>query len=452
VPRRERQHAAGRQAIKSDGAHSSVVLNDASLAATVDDLRRGRTAPVDHVETLETRAAAVEPDIAAFVDETDRWERVRTAAVDCASRHADGPERPPLYGVPVGVKDVFHVDGLETRAGSDLPPGTLDGGEATAVTRLRAAGAFVLGKTVTAEFAYFDPGPTRNPCDTDHTPGGSSSGSAAAVAAGLCPLALGTQTIGSVARPAAFCGVVGVKPTYDRVPTDGVVPVSPAVDTVGWFTQDVEGARLAGAVLCDDWRTLAEPRERPTLGVPGERYLDQADAVGREAFDAQVDRLADAGYDVERVDVLGDIAAVNGRHERLMAAEMAAAHEAWYREYADRYAAATRELIERGHEVTGREIARARQGRHDLRETLETRMDRAGVDLWVTPAAPGPAPEGIDDTGDPVMNLPWTHAGLPVVSVPADEHEGLPLGLQCVARASADEDLLAWVEGVAAVV
>jgi len=430
------------------------VLHDAPLAEVVDDLRRGRVDPVEYVETLENRAATVEADIEAFVSETLDWDRARAAASDGVD--SDDTTCPPLSGVPVGVKDVFHVEGLATRAGSKLPPEALAGPEAAAVTRLRDAGAVVLGKTVTAEFAYFEPGPTRNPHDTGHTPGGSSSGSAAAVAAGLCPLALGTQTIGSVARPAAFCGVVGFKPTYGRVPTDGVIPVSPAVDTVGWFTQDVAGARLATAVLCDDWRTLPEPRDRPTLGVPEGAYLDQADAVGRGAFEAGVETLAAAGYDVERVDVLANVAEVNGRHEQLMAAEMASSHEVWYREDADRYADATRELIERGREVAGGEIARGRQGRHDLRETLEARMAEAGIDLWVSPAAPGPAPEGIDDTGDPVMNLPWTHAGLPVVSVPAGTagggnglEEGLPVGLQCVARAGADEDLLAWVAGIA---
>jgi len=431
------------------------MIHEASLAETVDDLRRGRTDPVEYVETLNARTGHLEPELGAFVDESDRWERVRTAAGNLADRYSGPAERPPLYGVPVGVKDVFHVEGLETRAGSDLPADVLTGEEATVVSRLRDAGAVVLAKTVTAEFAYFDPGPTRNPHDTDHTPGGSSSGSAAAVAAGFCPLALGTQTIGSVARPAAFCGIVGFKPTFGRVPTEGVIPVSPSVDTVGWFTQDVAGACLGAAVCCDDWRMLPEPRERPTLGVPEGPYLDQTDDVGREAFEAQVERLANAGYDVERVDVLADVAAVNERHKRLMAAEMAVAHESWYREYSDRYADATRDLIEKGHEVTGAEIARGRQGRHDLRAALETRMDEAGVDLWVSPAAPGPAPGGIDDTGDPVMNLPWTHAGLPVVSVPAgttgdwvERETGLPLGLQCVARSGADEDLLWWAEGL----
>ncbi|MFC7165241.1 amidase family protein [Halospeciosus flavus] len=202
----------------------------------------------------------------------------------------------------------------------------LEAPESTAWTRLADAGAVPLGKTVTAEFAYFAPGPTRNPHDPGRTPGGSSSGSAAAVAAGLCPLALGTQTVGSVVRPAAFCGVVGVKPSFGRVPTDGVVPVSTSVDHVGWFTQDVAGAELAAAVLCDDWDTLPESGFRPTLGVPAEAYLDQADEVGRRRFEAQLDALDQAGYEIVRTDVLDDVEAVNERHERLMAGEMALVH------------------------------------------------------------------------------------------------------------------------------
>ncbi|MFB6296321.1 MAG: amidase [Halobacteriales archaeon] len=424
------------------------MLQDAPLARIADDLRRGRREPGAYVDALLSRAAEIDPEMRAFVPEGDRGERVREAATALEAEFAEPTSRPPLYGVPVGVKDVLHVDGQETRAGSDLPPEALAGTEATAVTRLREAGAVVLGKTVTAEFAYFDPGPTRNPHDTDHTPGGSSSGSAAAVAAGLCPLALGTQTIGSVVRPAAFCGVVGFTPTYGRVPTDGVIPVSPSVDRIGWFTQDLTGARLVAAVLCEDWRVLPEPRERPTLGVPEGPYLTQASDAGLAAFEEHTSRLADA-YEVKRVPVMADIEAINRRHEELMAAEMAIAHKPWYDQYADRYAEATRDLVERGRTLPGEAIARGRQGYIDLRATLETRMDEAGVDVWVTPAAPGPAPEGIDDTGDPVMNLPWSHAGLPAVSIPAGRtDEGLPLGIQCVARSGADEDLLARAAGI----
>ncbi|WP_340097915.1 amidase [Salinibaculum salinum] len=427
------------------------MLHDTPLAAAVDDLRRGRTDPVEYADRQESSAATVEPEIHAFVSESDRWTRVRKRAAEVANRQSTPAPRPPLYGVPVGVKDIFHVDGLATRAGSDLPAEVLSGPQGPAVSRLADAGAVVLGKTVTAEFAYFEPGPTRNPHDTQHTPGGSSSGSAAAVAAGLCPLALGTQTIGSISRPAAFCGVVGVKPSYGRIPTDGVIPSSPSVDTVGYFTQDVAGAHLAADVLCEEWRTLPTPRDRPTLGVPAGPYLDQASDTGQAAFEDHVDRLASAGYDIERVPVLENVAAVNERHEQLVAAEMAMVHEEWFSEYADRYADATRELVERGREVTAGEIARGRRGREALRTALETAMEKHGVDIWISPSAPGPAPAGIDTTGDPVMNLPWTHAGLPTVSLPAGKTDaGLPVGLQCATWFGGDEDLLAWADGIAA--
>ncbi|SFG86540.1 Asp-tRNAAsn/Glu-tRNAGln amidotransferase A subunit [Halopelagius inordinatus] len=421
------------------------MLHDAPLADAVDDLRRGRLDPVAYVERLESRAEAVEPDIESLVPEERRWDRLGEAARNLEERFQSSAERPPLYGVPVGVKDVFHARGLPTRAGSKLPAETLTGQEGDAVGRLRRAGALVLGKTVTTEFAYFEPGPTRNPHDPEHTPGGSSSGSAAAVAAGLCPLALGTQTVGSVIRPAAFCGVVGFKPSYDRIPSDGVVSFSPSVDHVGFFTQDVEGATLAAAHLCDDWRSLPTPRGRPTVGVPEGPYLEQASDVGLDAFEEQVAQLRTAGYDVERVSVFENIAEINERHERLNAAEMAIGHEAWYGEYADRYAETTRELIEEGRDVAAAEIARGREGRRELRATLETRMGESGIDLWVAPAARGPAPRGIDSTGDPVMNLPWTHAGVPTAALPAAETDaGLPLGVQCSAPFGADEDLLAW--------
>ena len=177
------------------------------------------------------------------------------------------------------MKDIFHVKGFLTRAGSGLPVDLLTGPEAESVTQLKQAGALILGKTVTTEFAYFAPGPTRNPRNPAHTPGGSSSGSAAAVGAGLCPLALGTQTIGSILRPASFCGVVGFKPSFGRISSAGVIPFAVSLDHIGFFTQDVAGATLAAAVLCKNWgdeeartRGDGEAKEllnyRPVLGVP----------------------------------------------------------------------------------------------------------------------------------------------------------------------------------------
>ena len=428
-------------------SNSGRTIQKANLAETADQLRQGRTSLGAELTQRQSALAAVDPEIQAFVPESSRWDRIERRATELETEYPDPRSRPPLFGVPVGVKDIFHVDGLDTRAGSDLPPEQLTGEEGSVIERLTQAGAVTLGKTVTAEFAYFEPGPTRNPHNTAHTPGGSSSGSAAAVAAGLCPAAVGTQTIGSISRPAAFCGVFGVKPSYGRVPTDGLIHVSPSLDQVGYFTQDIEGAQLLAAVLCDEWQSIPTPRQKPKLGVPDGAYLQQATETGRRAFESSVEQFAEAGYEIERIDIFEDIGAINERHETLMAAEMAIAHESWYAEFPDHYADATAELIERGQRVTASEIAWGREGRTDLRDALHATMDEYGIEIWISPAAPGPAPDGIDDTGDPVMNLPWTHAGVPTISIPAGTVEnGLPVGIQCAARFGADEELLAWAD------
>ncbi|QLG62940.1 amidase [Halorarum salinum] len=417
----------------------------APLAPLVRRLRTDDLTPPAHLDRVRDRVESVDPTVRAMVPEDDRWGRLERDASAVEARHPDPADRPSLYGVPVGVKDIFHAEGFETRAGSKVPPEELAGPEASTVTALEDAGAVVLGKTVTTEFAYFAPGPTRNPHDTAHTPGGSSSGSAAAVAAGLCPLALGSQTIGSVNRPAAFCGVVGVKPSYGRVPVDGVLPVAPSVDTVGYFTQDVAGAALAAGVLYDGWRGGHEAPTPVRIAAVDGPYLDQASDAGREHFRSHVGALEAAGYDVERVELLPRVDDVNRRHERLVAAETALSHAGLFPEHGDRYAPATADLIREGHDVSVEELAAARAGRSALRERVHDRMDEGEFDLIVSPAAPGPAPEGIASTGDPVMNLPWTHAGLPTVTLPASEtDDGLPMGVQCTARFGFDEWLLSW--------
>lgn len=435
------------------------------LAALASDLRTGERGPMRYVGTVRDRIDARDGDVRAWVDDgkSRAW---LTAEADALTERypeptgssSDEPTRPPLFGVPVGVKDIFHVDGLPTRAGSSLPADALAGPEATAVRRLRAAGALVAGKTHTTEFAYFAPGPTRNPHDLDHTPGGSSSGSAAAVANGTTPLALGTQTVGSVIRPAAFCGVVGFKPSYGRIPTDGVIPLSASVDHVGTFTRDVDGTALAASVLIDDWAGVpgaaddAAADTRPTLGVPVGPYRDQATEAGERAFRAALKSLERAGYDLVRVEAFPDIDAVNERHNDLVASEAALTHGEWYDAYPDRYADATAELIEEGRSSPVSTLVRGRRGRSALRESLAAIATQAGIDAWVAPAAPGPAPAGIDDTGDPVMNLPWTHAGLPTVGLPAGTVDDLPVGVQVATGFGHDERLLAWASALADVV
>lgn len=408
-------------------------------------LRSGAIDPVAHVEGVCDLIETVDPRILALIPEPDRRARLREEARRLFDAYPDPATRPPLFGALVGVKDIFHVEGLPTRAGSSLPPRLFAGAEAAVVGALRLAGAIVLGKTVTTEFAFFAPGPTRNPHDLTRTPGGSSSGSAAAVAAGFCPVALGTQTIGSVIRPAAYCGVVGFKPSIGRVSTAGVVPFSVSADTVGFFTQDVESMGLLAAPIVPGWRNAPRGARSPALGIPVGPYLEQASPEGLQGFWREVDRLRTAGLEVREIPFFGAIAEVNARHRRMVAAEFAEVHREWFSPHRDLYAPVTRDLILEGRRVSMPELESARAGRASLRQEIHDAMDRTGTDLWLSPSAQGEAPEGLGSTGSPVMNLPWTHAGLPSLSLPAGRsRQGLPLGLQLVTRFGADEELLAW--------
>jgi len=417
------------------------------LAKTVGALRSGQMELTAHIHAICDRIDSVDAHVQALLPEPQRRDRLLAAAAELAARFPNPATRPPLYGALLGVKDIFHVDGFVTRAGSDVPPDRFAGPEATCVQLLRAAGALIVGKTVTTEFAYFEPGPTRNPHDLDHTPGGSSSGSAAAVAAGLCGLALGTQTIGSVIRPAAFCGIVGFKPSYDRIASTGVIYFSRTVDHVGLFTQDVAGMMEAASVLCADWSPPSRSAARPVLGVPDGPYLAQTEPEALAQFEAFLIRLQEVGYAVRRVPAFPDIQALNLLHRRLVFAEFAGEHADSFAAHAARYRPRTREAIEIGQTVSDEELAAARTHGTTLRAELEQQMEAAGIDLWICPPAPGPAPVGIHATGDPNMNLPWTHAGLPAITVPTGQAiDGLPLGVQLVGRFGADEQLLAWAQ------
>ncbi len=419
------------------------------LLALAADLRQD-DALFSYIDLLEARFETREREVLAFVPEAGRFDRLRREARELIGRHPDPDERPPLFGVPVGIKDVFHVHGFLTRAGSRLPPEELHGLEAESVTALKEAGALVLGKTVSTEFAYFAPGPTRNPKNPDHTPGGSSSGSAAAVGAGLCPLAIGTQTIGSVCRPAAFCGVAGYKPSYDRISRSGLIPLAPSLDHTGTFTSDAAGAELAAGLLCRGWKETQVDR-RPVLGVPEGPYLERASDEARLHFEAGRGRLSAAGYTIKNVSAFEDFARVEARHRAIVAAEAARVHAKWFPRFENLYHEKTAELVRRGREISPENLDVALGGCGKLRRTLTALMDEHGLDLWITPSAVGAAPSGLGFTGDPVMNLPWTQAGLPAVSLPAGRNgDGLPLGVQLIGRWWSDEKLLAWGRGIEA--
>lgn len=422
------------------------------LGPLAHGLRSGQIDLQRYLEQLELYFTSENNRTMAFLPEAGRFERLRFEAAALEIRYPDPALRPPLYGVPVGVKDIFHVDGFPTQAGARLPASTLAGLEAESVGRLKQAGALIMGKTVTTEFAYFGPGPTRNPHNPEHTPGGSSSGSAAAVGAGLCSLALGSQTIGSVIRPAAFCGTVGFKPSFGRISTQGVIPISPSLDHIGFFTRDIAGAALAASVLCADWQPQAVPSDKPMLGIPSGPYLDKASAEGLEHFTATVNRLEQAGFIVRRVEALADFDEIVAWHNDLMAGEMARVHEGWFGRYGQWYHPRTAALIERGHQVSLAQIRVYAAGRERLRYDLQALLQAHDISLWISPPATGPAPHGLGSTGDPIMNLPWTNAGLPTINLPAGSAQnGLPMGLQLTGGWQKDAQLFAWAGQIAEV-
>jgi Asp-tRNA(Asn)/Glu-tRNA(Gln) amidotransferase A subunit family amidase len=429
---------------RSDG-----LVGPVSLADTVAQLRAGERDLSSWVNDQCDRLNTVEPQVRAFVPEPDRRARLLKEAAALEARYPEPNSRPILYGALVGVKDIINVEGMPTRAGSALPAESFAGSEAAVVTRLRDAGALVLGKTITTEFAYFAPGATANPHDTAHTPGGSSSGSAAAVAAGEATIALGSQTVGSVIRPAAFCGVVGFKATYGRVPTNGVLYYSPSVDHVGLFTCNVGDMESAASIACDDWIGLS-PIAAPVLAVPEGAYLNQADSDALIIFEQWLARLADLGLEIQRIPALNDIEDVASRHRALTTAEFTAVHGERFQQYGSLFRARSAMLYDAGARISAADAEEGRTGRATLRQELDALLDQHGIDAWVCPAAPGPAPSGLGSTGNPAMNLPWTHAGVPAITLPgATSVSGLPLGLQLAGRYGQDEHLLGVARTVA---
>ena len=426
---------------------TSEYLRSLSLESDVYALRTVAVSPSAMIDDLEARFEKIEPVISAYLPEEFRFDRLRRDANILEQRYTEADARPPLFGALLGVKDIFHVDGFATRAGTQVPPEAFAGDEADIVTRLKRAGALIVGKTVTTEFAYFEPGPTRNPHNPAHTPGGSSSGSAAAIASGLAHIAIGTQTIGSVIRPAAYCGIVGYKPTFGRVATAGLVDFSPSADHVGFFTTDVASMQRVAAAVIDDWGPALEHPARPALALPLGPYLEQSSALA--AFDAQVNKLTQAGYSVQRIPMFDDIEEINSRHQDLIAAEFAHQHRRLFERYEPVYRPRTAALIRQGQAVSAQRVQAAREGGRELRQRLHQIMDQEGIDLWICPSAPDVAPRGIEATGRPLMNLPWTHAGTPALSLPAGHGTlGLPLGLQLVGRYGSDEQLLAWARAI----
>ena len=432
---------------------------DASGAA--QRIRDGVLSSEELVQECLERIRALEPKVQAwqFLDEDHALAQARA----CDERKRNGEPIGPLHGVPVGVKDIIDTADMPTENGTALHEGRTPRDDAAVVRMLRAAGAVILGKTVTTECAYFNPGKTRNPHNPEHTPGGSSSGSAAAVGAGMVPLALGSQTAGSVIRPAAFCGAYGFKPTHGLIPRTGVLALSRTLDHVGLFARSIDDLALLLEQLqgYDERDPDTRPRARPPLvataagdppmpprlGFVRGPAWERVDKETEEAFAELAESLGEALEQLE-LPLPGDVLAW---HRTLMEAEMAANLDLEWEKGRDKLSEPLRKLLERGRAVPALEYQRALARVPLLNDALADLFER--VDAILTPAAPGTAPKGLGATGDPSFCTLWTLCGMPAISLPLMQGgNGLPLGVQLVGPRHGDARLLrtaSWLVGQA---
>ena len=369
----------------------------------------------------------------------------------------------PLHGVPVGIKDIFDTADMPTENGSVLYAGRTPSRDAIVVARLRAAGAVVMGKTVTTEFAYFSPGKTHNPHNPEHTPGGSSSGSAAAVAAEMVPLALGSQTNGSTIRPAAYCGVIGFKPTHGLIPRHGILALSRTLDHVGLFARSIDDIALLAAQLVGyderdpDTRPRArilfvevaaeEPPLRPMFAFVKTPYWERVDEDTKEGFAELIEQL---GEQVEEIELLPSAVEAWNLHQTIMEAEMAANLEREWDKGRDRLSEQLRAQLERGRNVRAVDYQRALSRIAPIHESFVELFEQR-YDAILTLAATGAAPKGLSSTGDPVFCTLWTLCGMPAISLPLlQSASGLPLGVQLVGPRNGDARLLRTARWLAA--
>ena len=435
-------------------------LHALSVVDAAARIRAGRLTSRALVEACLRRIEGLDPVVQAWVL-VDRAGALEAAArLDAEA--AAGRVRGPLHGIPVGLKDIFHVAGLTTTAGARGFADVVPREDAASVARLRAAGAVILGKLHTSEFASLDPAPTRNPWDETRTPGGSSAGSAAAVAARMVPLALGTQTVGSTLRPAAFCGVVGLKPTWGRISRRGIVVGAWSLDHVGIFARSVADAALALAVLTgpdptDPGVAGPPPADRPAvpdgpaapprLGLVRDPLVERAEPAMRDELEGVARSLAERGAAVEPVPLPPIVAALLSAVRVVVSAEAAAYHADLYRAHAAEYRPGIRAALETGMCISAPLYLRAQRIRRQARRELVPLLAR--FDALLMPPAAGPAPDRAT-TGDPSFNAPWSGIGVPQIGLPTHLAAGrLPLGIQLVGAPFAEPRLLAaarWVE------
>ena len=416
-------------------------FSDSSLEELSRRIRDREVTPVELVERCLARVQERDDDVHAWsylaVDEAIA--RAKSLTDELSSR----PPRSVLHGVPFAVKDIYDTAGMPTEWGTPVHRGRVPRSDAKVVADLSSMGAIVLGKTHTTAYAYYDPAPTRNPHNPAHTPGGSSSGSAAAVADGMVPFALGSQTQGSVLRPASFCGICGLKPTFGGLPTEGVMPFSPTLDHPGAFTRTVSDMVLF-------WRSLKgvpAASEVPTrLGVPKWPIEGSLDPEMEEGFGRCVERLRESGFSIDNISLPESFAKLPRIIQVVMRYEAARIHGDDFRKHGSTVGAKLAELLEDGLTI---EESAYNDARIDLGQARRDFADLTGeCPIWATPSALGPAPYGLETTGDPCCNAPFTAVGAPSISLPFGKAASeLPLGLQLSAPAGDESLLLAVAQG-----
>lgn len=433
-------------------------LADLPASQARDEIARGAFKAVEIAQACLERIAEREPAVQAFEHLDIDYVMKQAEAAD--RYRATGRTTGPLHGVPVGVKDIIDTRDLPTENGTVFDKGRRPVNDAAVVVRLREAGAIILGKTVTTELAAFTPGKTRNPHDTSRTPGGSSSGSAAAVAAYMTPLAIGTQTNGSVIRPASFCGVVGFKPTRGSISRRGILPQSSTLDQVGTFSRTIEDAALFVEALCgyDDRDSAmsatarpdlfaiatAKPPVRPTLAFVRTPVWGRASEEVREGFG---ELIAAMSGNIDEIELPEPFSQAHAWHRAINMAELAKSYAHYYDRDATLLSESMRGMVEEGREVPAVDYLAALDGIAVLNAGLERLFDR--YDAILTPAAPGEAPVGMA-TGDPAFSTIWTYCGVPALTLPLlTGPNGMPVGVQLVGRRFHDGRLLRtarWLE------
>ncbi len=427
-------------------------LADLGAAQLARRIAAGEISSLEVTEACLRRIDSREPEIKAWVHLDPEFARAQ--ATKCDQLRASGAAVGPLHGVPVGVKDIFDTQDFPTENGTILDRGRSPVNDCTAVRRLKAAGCVIMGKTVTTELAVYAPGKTTNPKDINRTPGGSSSGSAAAVACGMVPIAIGSQTNGSVIRPASFCGVIGFKPSHGQISRSGALSLSRNLDHVGVFARSVEDAALVTDSLTgfdpDDTDTrltaatklhetaLQEPPIEPKFGFLKTQMWDRAEPATQAAFEELVDFLGDACKTIEMPNAFHP-AVENLR--KIMTADLAKSLSAYVDRGKSQLSDILQGMIDDGNRVSAVDYNRAVDARAGFNLWVEEVCSE--YDALIAPATIGEAPLGLTATGDPVFCSTWSYLGVPALSLPLMQGvDGMPLGVQLVSARGDDARLL----------